>query len=65
LAAVQAQADAAGTMNWDGHDVDGTLSRAPQHAAGAKKGTRRPKPSAAAGAGSGPQCTGAPKGAAS
>jgi transposase len=42
--AVQAQADAAGHINWHVHYVDGTTIRAHQHAAGAKKGTQRPKP---------------------
>jgi transposase len=65
LAAGQAQADAAGQLNWDLHDIDGTMIRVHQHAAGAKKGTQRPKPSAAAGAGSAPKSTCAPKGAAS
>jgi transposase len=65
LAAGQAQADAAGQLNWARHDIDGTMIRAHQHAAGAKKGPQRPQPSAAAGAGSAPQSTGAPKGAAS
>jgi transposase len=65
LAAVQAQADAAGQLNWDLHDVDGTMSRALQHAAGAKKGTQRPKPLAGAGAGSVPKSTSALKGTAS
>ena len=44
LAAVQAQADADGQINWDIHDIDGTMIRAHQHAAGAKKGPQRPKP---------------------
>jgi transposase len=52
FAAVQAQADAQGQLNWDLHDLDGTMIRAHQHAAGAKKGTQSPKPSAAAAAGS-------------
>jgi transposase len=65
LAAVQAQADAAGQLNWDLHDIDGTMIRAHQHAAGAKKGTQSPKPSAAAGAGSVRKSTGELKGGAS
>jgi transposase len=65
LAAVQAHADAAGQLNWDLHYIDGTMIRAHQHAAGAKKGTRRPKRSAAAGVASAPKSTCAPKGAAS
>jgi transposase len=44
LAAVQAQADADGQINWEIHSVEGTMIRAHQHAAGAKKGTQRPKP---------------------
>jgi transposase len=55
FAAVQAQADAQGQLNWDLHSIDGTTIRAHQHAAGAKKGTQRPKPSAAAGVGSVPK----------
>ena len=39
FSAVQAQADAAGQLNWDLHYIDGTMIRAHQHAAGAKKGT--------------------------
>jgi transposase len=44
LASVQAQADAEGQLNWEVHSVDGTIIRAHQHAAGAKKGLQRPKP---------------------
>jgi transposase len=44
LAAVQAQADAAGQLNWEVHYVDGTRIRAHQQAAGAKQGPQRPKP---------------------
>ena len=65
VSAVQAQADAQGQLNWDLHDLDGTIIRAHQHAAGAQKGTQSPKPSAGAGAGSGPQSTCGPKEAAS
>ena len=43
FSAVQAQADADGQINWAVHDVDGTMIRAHQHAAGAKKGIQRPK----------------------
>ena len=43
LAAVQQQADAEGQLEWKVHYVDGTIVRAHQHAAGAKKGTPRPK----------------------
>jgi transposase len=65
FSAVQAQADAQGQLNWDLHDIDGTIIRAHQHAAGAKKGTQRPKPLAGAGAGSVPKSTCGPKEAAS
>jgi transposase len=44
LSALQEQADAQGTLNWDVHFVDGSVIRAHQHAAGAKKVTQRPKP---------------------
>jgi transposase len=65
FAAGQAQADAAGQLNWDIPDIDGTMSRAHPHAAGAQKGPQSPKPSAGAGAGSGPKSTCAPTGGAS
>ena len=64
LGAVQAQADAAGQLNWALHDRDGTMIRAHQHAAGATKGTQSPKPSAGAGAGSVPKSICGPKGVA-
>jgi transposase len=38
LAALQAEADAEGKLNWDIHFVDGSVIRAHQHAAGAKRG---------------------------
>jgi transposase len=38
FAAVQQQADHAGQLDWDIHDVDGTVIRAHQHAAGAHTG---------------------------
>ncbi len=41
LAAVQQLADCEGRIDWDIHYVDGTVVRDHQHAAGAKKGTRR------------------------
>ena len=44
LAAVQQQADAKGHLDWHVHYVDGTIVRAHQHAAGAKKGLQTPKP---------------------
>jgi transposase len=61
LASLQAEADAAGDLDWALHFLDGTTVRAHQHAAGAKKGavTRR---SAAPGAGSRPESTCAPSG---
>ena len=45
LAALQRQADAAGWLDWRLHFVASTVVRAHQHAAGAKGGTRQPKPS--------------------
>src|SRR5215216_1023704 len=65
LAAVQQQADAAGQLDWAVHFVDGTVIRAHQHAAGAKGGTRKRRPSGAARAGSRPRCTSRPTGPAS
>ncbi len=43
LAELQQKADAVGQLEWEVHYVDGTIVRAHQHAAGAKKGeeTRR------------------------
>lgn len=38
LEALQVQADAEGKINWDIHFVDGSVIRAHQHAAGAKRG---------------------------
>src|SRR3954447_24258442 len=65
LAAVQRQADAAGALDWELHFVDGTVIRAHQHAAGAKGGTPRPRPSGAARAGSPPRSLAAPRAVAS
>jgi transposase len=42
--ALKQQADAAGQLDWQIHFVDSTIVRAHQHAAGAKKGLRKPKP---------------------
>ena len=39
LARLQQQADAEGKVNWDTHVVDGSVIRAHQHAAGAKRGS--------------------------
>jgi transposase len=61
LAAVQAQGDAEGRLDWSVHWLDGTVIRAHQHAAGAKGGTLRPKPSAGARAGSARRCISARK----
>ncbi len=38
LAELQQKADAVGQLEWEVHYVDGTIVRAHQHAAGAKKG---------------------------
>jgi transposase len=65
FAAVQQQADAAGAIDWSLHFVDGTVIRAHQHAAGAKGGTKPPRRSGAARAGSAPRSTSARRAAAS
>jgi transposase len=41
LATLQAQADEQGQLEWETHFVDGSVIRAHQHAAGAKKGMLR------------------------
>ena len=61
FAAVQQQADAAGQLDWALHFVDGTVVRAHQQAAGAKKRGQRPKRSVAAKAASAPKSTFVPK----
>ena len=61
LAAVQQHADSAGCLDWAVHYVDGTVVRAHQHAAGAKGGVPRLKPSATARAGSAPRSMSGPK----
>jgi len=48
LATVQQDEDAAGHVDWTLQFVDGTIIRAHQHAAGAKGGGPRPKPSVGA-----------------
>ncbi len=53
--AIKAQADAAGELDWDVHQVDATVIRAHQHAAGAKRGTHKPRRSGAAKGGSAPR----------
>jgi transposase len=60
--AVKAQADADGALDWEIHQVDATVIRAHQHAAGAKKGTQKPRRSAGARAGSVPKSTSEPTG---
>jgi transposase len=42
LTALQREADAQGELDWQEHFVDGTIVRAHQHAAGAKKGAQNP-----------------------
>jgi transposase len=59
LASLQAEADAAGDLDWALHFLDGTTVRAHQQAAGAKKGAAS-RPSAAPGAASRPKSTCAP-----
>jgi len=56
LAALQAEGDAQGRLDWSLHFVDGTVVRAHQHAAGAKKGAVT-RPSAGVGAASAPRFT--------
>ena len=69
LGELQRQADAAGDLEWDLQYVDGTVIRAHQHAAGAKKGgqarTQPKKRSGGARAASAPRSTCGPRGAAS
>jgi len=64
LQTLQTNADARGQLDWSLHLVDGTVVRAHQHAAGAKKGAAT-KPSAGVGAASAPRSISAPSGAAS
>lgn len=65
LADLQAEANAAGRLAWDLHLVAGTVVRAHQPAAGAKKGEPVPRRSAGAAAGAAPRSTCGPSGAAS
>jgi transposase len=60
LATRQAQADAAGEVDWALHFLDSTTVRAHQHAAGAQKGAAT-TPSAAPVAASRPKSTSAPR----
>ena len=66
LAALQQQGDATGQLDWSAHDVDGTVIRAHQHAAGARrvKGGLLNRRSARARAASAPSSTCAPSEAA-
>jgi transposase len=65
LAAMQQKADAEGRLDWSLHFVDSAIVRAHQHAAGAKGGTRQPRPWAEAGAASAQRSISAASGAAS
>src|SRR5215470_915910 len=67
LATLQQQGDAAGKLDWSQHSVDGTVVRAHQHAAGARRAQGGPssKHSDAAKAGSPPRSTCGPKAEAS
>jgi transposase len=67
LAALQPQGDAAGQVDWSAHDVDGSVIRAHQHAAGARRvtGGAQSKRSDAAAAAAAPSSSCAPRGAAS
>jgi transposase len=60
LAALQTAADAAGELDWEISMLDGSIVRAHQHAAGAKKGTQRPKHWAAPKAASAPKSISVP-----
>ena len=44
LSEVQRQDDQQGELDWEIHFVDGSVVRAHQHAAGAKKARQKPKP---------------------
>ena len=65
FAALQAQADANGMLDWTIHFVDSTIVRAHQHAAGAKKGTQKRKRLDAVRVASRPHCMFGPRGRAS
>lgn len=67
LAALQQQGDATGVLDWSAHFVDGSVIRAQQHAAGARrtKGGLPSKHSDAAAEASPPSSTCAPNGGAS
>ncbi len=63
LTTLQREGDAAGELDWTLHFVDGSVVRAHQHAAGAKKGD--PKPWGGARVASAPKSTSASRGEAS
>jgi len=67
LAALQQQGDAAGQLDWSAHYVDGSVIRAHQHAAGARRvqGGRLSRRSARAAGASAPSSTSEPSAAAS
>ncbi len=65
LAALQADGDAQGALDWRLHFLDGTTIRAHPHAAGAPKKGAPTRPLAARGAAARPSSTCAPSGAAS
>ena len=67
LAALQQQGEAQGRLDWSAHYVDGSVIRAHQHAAGARreKGGRLSRRSARAEVASAPNSTCAPSAAAS
>ena len=65
FAAVLAEADEAGAVDWGVQFVDGSVIRAHQHAAGAKGGIQRPRRWGAARAASRPRCTSRPRARAS
>jgi transposase len=65
LAALLRQADTEARLDWSLHFVDSTVFRAHQHAAGAKKGIRWPRPLAGAAVGLAPRSTSGVSGAAS
>jgi transposase len=64
FAAVQREEDAAGHVDWTVQFVDGSVIRAHQHAAGAKKGAPKPKRWGAARGAIAPRYTSSAKGAA-
>lgn len=65
LAGLQQEADGDRRVDWEVHYVDGSIVRAHQHAAGAKGGILRPKPSGAAAVASPPRSTSGRRGTAS